>query len=110
MKLLIDIKECSYNFLKKFDFSEIGKGNVFFNFLMSIQQGEIQEETRNLNEDYSKVDQFVCQKCKIELQDWHRVERDEDDEDVTFHEYEFKFCPNCGKHINCDDPSDGEII
>lgn len=32
----------------------------------------------------------------FELQDWHRVERDEDDGDITYHEYEFDFCPRCG--------------
>ena len=53
----------------------------------------------NLNEDYADCDQFVCSGCGIELQDWHRVERDEDDGDITYHEYTFKYCPDCGRKV-----------
>lgn len=52
----------------------------------------------NENKDYDGVDQFVCSECGIELQDWHSVERCEDGE-VIFHEYLFKFCPNCGRRV-----------
>ena len=45
--------------------------------------------------DYSEEGFVECPECGIGLQDWHRVERDEDD-DISFHEYEFRFCPNCG--------------
>lgn len=58
------------------------------------------KKCHNENHDYAECDQFVCSNCGIELQDWHRVERDEDDGDVTYHEYEFKFCPNCGAKID----------
>lgn len=51
---------------------------------------------KNENNDYAECDQFVCSNCGIELQDWHRVERDEDDGDISYHEYEFNFCPGCG--------------
>lgn len=53
----------------------------------------------NCNEDYADCDQFVCSECGIELQDWHRVERDLDDGDISYHEYTFRFCPNCGAKI-----------
>ena len=58
-----------------------------------------ERECHNENHDYAECDQFVCSNCGIELQDWHRVERDEDDDDVTYHQYEFKYCPNCGARI-----------
>ena len=51
---------------------------------------------KNIATDYDEVDQFVCSECGIELQNWVRVERDEDDGDETYHEYRFNFCPNCG--------------
>ena len=58
------------------------------------------KKCHNENLDYAECDQFVCSNCGIELQDWHRVERDEDDSDVTYHNYTFKYCPNCGARIN----------
>jgi len=60
----------------------------------------VERETgKNVATEYDDCDQFVCSECGIELQDWHRVERDEDDGDVTYHEYRFRFCPNCGMKI-----------
>ena len=56
----------------------------------------------NENKDYDGVDQFVCSECGIELQDWHSVERCEDGE-VIFHEYTFRYCPNCGKKVEVDE-------
>ena len=58
---------------------------------------------KNVATEYEDCDQFVCSECGIELQDWHRVERDEDDGDVTYHEYWFRFCPNCGMKIKGGD-------
>ena len=58
-----------------------------------------ERECHNENHDYAECDQFVCSNCGIDLQDWHRVERDEDDDDVTYHQYEFKYCPICGARI-----------
>ena len=51
---------------------------------------------KNIGTNYAECDQFVCDKCGIELQDWSRIERDEDDGEVTYHEYVFRYCPNCG--------------
>lgn len=57
------------------------------------------KKCHNENKDYDDCDQFVCSNCGIELQDWHQVERDEDYGNVSYHEYEFRFCPNCGAKI-----------
>ena len=51
----------------------------------------------NENNEYADCDQFICSNCGIELQDWVRVERE--DGEVTHYEYEFKYCPNCGRKI-----------
>ena len=50
----------------------------------------------NITEN-NPVDEFVCSKCGIILEDWSRVEIDEDDGERTNHEYAFRYCPNCGK-------------
>lgn len=47
----------------------------------------------------AECDQFICSKCGIHLENWVRVEIDEDDGDVTHHEYVFNVCPNCGADI-----------
>lgn len=60
-------------------------------------------KAHNNNEDYAECDQFVCSNCGVELQDWHRVERDEDDGEISYHEYIFKYCPNCGAKIESED-------
>ena len=52
----------------------------------------------NVNLDYAECDEFVCSNCGIELQDWRRVSRDEDG-DITYHEYKFNYCPNCGAKL-----------
>ena len=59
----------------------------------------VDETCKNVGMDYAEVDQFVCSKCGIELQDWHSVERDMDDGEVSYHEYAFRFCPHCGRRI-----------
>ena len=51
---------------------------------------------KNIGIEYADCDQFVCSECGIELQGWYKVERDEDDGDVTYHEHTFNYCPNCG--------------
>ena len=57
------------------------------------------DTTYNINKEYADCDQFVCFKCGIELQGWTKVIRDEETEDITHQEYEFKYCPNCGRKI-----------
>ena len=55
---------------------------------------------KNIGADYDEVDQFVCSECGIELQGWHRVEHDEDDDVETIHEYRLRYCPNCGARMD----------
>lgn len=63
-----------------------------------VDLNEVGRTCKNVGMDYAEVDQFVCSECGIELQDWHSVERCEDGE-VIYHEYTFRFCPNCGRRI-----------
>lgn len=65
-----------------------------------IEKMQKERTTKNINKDYNEVDQFVCEKCGIELQGWNRVERDEDDGDVTYYEYTLRYCPNCGAKVD----------
>lgn len=57
-----------------------------------------EKEGENITEN-NPVDEFVCSKCGIIIENWLRVEIDEDDEERTYHEYIFRFCPNCGVKV-----------
>ena len=53
----------------------------------------------NVSYDVAHCDKFVCSKCGIILEDWVETKYDEDDGEAYHYEYEFKFCPNCGRKI-----------
>jgi len=58
----------------------------------------MRETTKNIS-DYADVDEFECDACGIRLAEWVRVEEDLDDGELTYHEYSFRYCPNCGRKI-----------
>lgn len=49
------------------------------------------------------VDEFKCSVCGITLEGWSRVVTDEDDGELYYYEYEFKYCPNCGAKMKGGD-------
>lgn len=99
MKLMIDISDETYEDVKKYEsMVDIEVDEV----AEAIANGTPLPKGHNENNDYADCDQFVCSECGIELQDWHRVERDIDDGDITYHEYTFRYCPNCGTIIEAD--------
>lgn len=53
--------------------------------------------------DFNEVDGFKCSNCGIEITDFCRVERDEDDGSESYHEFILKYCPNCGRFIKRDE-------
>ena len=95
-KKRMTIEEIYENARRKLDKSEITIGEF-----AEVPESSVTPTTKkchNIGTDYAECDQFVCSNCGIELQDWRRVERDEDG-DITYHEYEFRFCPNCGAKL-----------
>ena len=64
-----------------------------------IEDGNLVEvETTTNVGTYHPVDEFICSKCGIQLEEWVRHVTDEDGEEYHY-EYEFNFCPNCGRRI-----------
>lgn len=56
--------------------------------------------TVNITRNIAKVsDTFICEECGIHLENCMKTVYDEDTEDTYCHEYEFKFCPECGRKI-----------
>lgn len=89
-KAIYELKPASDEIVKK------ETKRLWDDFVNSYGLDALVSTCKNENNDYAACDQFVCSNCGIELQDWHRVERDEDDGDMTYREYEFNFCPSCG--------------
>lgn len=101
LKVIYDYKEknCQDNNKYPINYGTLLDFNRQFRNLPREYTIDAVEKCHNENNDYAGCDQFVCSECGIELQDWVRVERDENDGDVTYHEYEFRFCPNCGRKV-----------
>lgn len=60
---------------------------------------------KNIGDEFNplhEVDQFVCSRCGIHLEDWCRVVYDYDhgiSRDKTFYEYVMEYCPHCGAKV-----------
>lgn len=52
--------------------------------------------TRNVAE---VSDEFICKQCGIHIEDYVRTVYEEDAGDTYCNEYEFKFCPECGRRV-----------
>ena len=65
----------------------------------------VKERNKKMNSHFTRnlaevSDTFICKECGIHIEDYSRVEFDEEDEnDITHYEYEFKYCPECGRKI-----------
>lgn len=66
--------------------------------LLDLSRVVLQKTCRNDGTDYSGCDQFICSECGIHLQDWVLIDM-LDYYDGIVHEYEFKYCPNCGAKV-----------
>lgn len=55
-----------------------------------------EDVTRNLS---AVSDHFICEKCRVYLENWMKTVYEEDTEDTYCNEYEFKFCPECGRRV-----------
>lgn len=103
MKLIINIPDEIYSYVNT-QWRDIPKIDSPISIICNaIIDGTPLPKGHNENNDYADCDQFVCSECGIELQDWHRVERDIDDGDITYHEYTFRYCPNCGTIIEAEE-------
>lgn len=49
----------------------------------------------NLSHNYD----FVCSKCLFRCYDMNTIEIDDDGEEIYHYDYQFKFCPNCGRKV-----------
>lgn len=69
-----------------------------------IEQGTLKEEKTCKNiSDMHPVDGFTCSECGISLEDYCEKEVDEENGDITYREYMFKYCPNCDAKAVCDE-------
>lgn len=45
------------------------------------------------------VDEFICSNCNFKMENFAEVEVDEDDGEIMYQAFEFKYCPNCGAKV-----------
>ncbi len=60
--------------------------------------GLYDDETVNISPENS-VDGFTCLKCGIALEEWRKLEADNEGNAIVRGEYEFKYCPECGRKV-----------
>lgn len=53
---------------------------------------------KNMSEMHP-TDGFICSECDIRIVDYIEERFDEENYEASFHEYEFKYCPNCGAKV-----------
>lgn len=64
-----------------------------------IEQGTLKEEKTCTNiTEIHPVDEFTCSGCGFSLVDFAEQRVDEE-YNTTYHEYEIKYCPNCGAKV-----------
>lgn len=54
-----------------------------------------QETCENLSDNF---DEFICSKCGYQNDDMNESKADDDGE-VNHYDYQFKYCPNCGRKV-----------
>lgn len=86
---LCDVELNCFNVVKYGSDEAVGK-------LYNILTYGTEAVTRNLS---AVSDRFFCEKCGIRLEDCVKAVYDEEDEDTKYQEYEFKFCPECGRKV-----------
>lgn len=86
---LCDVEVNCFNVVKYGSDEAVGK-------LYNILTYGTEHVTRNVAE---VSDTFICEECGIHLEGRMKTVYDEDTEDTYCHEYEFKFCPECGRRV-----------
>lgn len=53
---------------------------------------------RNIS-DCNPVDEFICSECGLIIRELREYEIDEDTNDESCYELEFRHCPRCGRKV-----------
>ena len=75
--------------------------SVFINYINNVLRPYYEKEKVTCHNlaAVADCDQWICSHCGINLTEWAKVVFDEDTNDTTYHEYCFKFCPECGHKV-----------
>ena len=53
---------------------------------------------RNIS-DCNPVDELICSECGLIMRELRGYEIDEDTNDESCYEFEFRYCPRCGRKV-----------
>ena len=53
---------------------------------------------RNIS-DCNPVNEFICSECGLIMRELRGYEIDEDTNDESCYEFEFRYCPRCGRKV-----------
>lgn len=62
---------------------------------MNKEIEELAETCENLSDT---IDEFICSKCGYMTDEVSSCKKDDDGE-IFHYDYQFKFCPNCGRKV-----------
>lgn len=100
-ELLHNLKDREWDTLPTYSIDE----NEGKKIIAAIEEADKEQSTVNISPN-NPVDGFLCEKCGFEAEDWSAIERDEEYQDMNYYEFEFKYCPRCGKKVIDYQPTD----
>ena len=74
--------------------------NVIHN-INNAPTADVEEVKHGYNKSrMNPVDEFICSECGAMFADVSLVKEDEENGDINYYEFEFKYCPNCGAKMS----------
>ena len=81
------------------------KAKFLKNYVIVTLEASKTDDVVEVKHGYNKssmnpVDEFICSECGAMFADVSLVKEDEENGDINYYEFEFKYCPNCGAKMS----------
>ena len=79
--------------------------HIYHDMIVSCPHHIPTADVKEVKHGYNKssmnpVDEFICSECGAMFADVSLVKEDEENGDINYYEFEFKYCPNCGAKMS----------